>query len=73
MIPCDLESSRASDVPVFILSSVAVDPPNPVGSTGVETDCFSDNHNFGSYDAYQLLGEKYKSAPFYLQNVSFLI
>ena len=73
MIPCDLESRRASDVPEFILSSAGGDPTNTAPSTSIEADSPIDHHRFGNSDAYHLLREKFRSAPIYLQNLSFLI
>ena len=73
MIPCDLESSQASDVSEFILSSAGGGPPNTVGPTGIVTDSLTDRPNFRGYEVSQLLLEKSRSAPIYLQNLSFLI
>jgi hypothetical protein len=73
MTPCDLESSRSSDVPEFILSSAGSGMPNTAGSTGIATDPLTDKHDFSGYEAYQLLRGNSRSAPKYLQNVSFLI
>ena len=73
MIPCDLESSRASDVPEFILSSAGGGPPNTIGPTGIVTGSLTGKHNFRGYKIYQISREKSRAAPKYLQNVSFLI
>jgi len=73
MIPCDLESSQASDVSEFILSSAGGSPQNTVGPTGIATGSLTDKHDFRGYEVYQLLLEKSRSAPIYLQNLSFLI
>jgi hypothetical protein len=73
MIPCDLESRRASDVPEFILSSAGGGSTNTARSASIEADSLIDHHRFGNADAYHLLREKSRSAPKYLQNLSFLI
>jgi len=73
MIPCDLESSRASDVPQFILSSAGGGLPNIAGPAGIATGSPTGKHNFRGYQIYQLLREKSRSAPKYLQNLSLLI
>jgi len=73
MIPCDLESSRASDVPEFLLSSAGGGLPNTAGPAGIATGSLTGRHNFRGYEIYQLLREKSRSAPKYLQNLSFLI
>ena len=73
MIPCDLESRRASDMPEFILSSAGGDPMNTAPSASIEADVLIDPHRFEISNATHLLGEKSPSAPLYLQNLSFLI
>jgi hypothetical protein len=73
MIPCDLESSRASDVPEFILGSAGGNLSTAVGLTGIATDPSTARHDFRGYDFYQHSREKSRSAPIYLQNLSFLI
>ena len=73
MIPCDLESSRASDVPAFILSAAGGGLPNTVGSTSIATGSPTGKHHLRGYEIYQLLREKSASAPKYLQNLSLLI
>ena len=73
MIPCGLESSRASDVPEFILGSAGGNLSTAVGLTGIATDSSTDRHDFRGYDFYQHLREKSRTAPIYLQNLSFLI
>jgi hypothetical protein len=73
MIPCDLESSRASDVPEFLLSSAGGGRPNTAGPAGIAAGSLTGKHNFRGHEIYQLLREKSRSAPKYLQNLSFLI
>jgi hypothetical protein len=73
IIPCDLESRRASDVPEFILSSAGGDPTNTAPSASIEADSLIDSHRFENSGATHLWGGKYRSAPIYLQNLSFLI
>jgi hypothetical protein len=73
MIPCDLESSRASDGPDFILSSAGGGLPNTAEPAGVATGSLADKHNYRDYEIYQISRENSRSAPKYLQNVSFLI
>ena len=73
MTPCDLESSRASDVPEFILSAAGGGLANAVGSTSIATGLPTGKHHFRGHEIYQLLREKSRSAPKYLQNLSLLI
>ena len=73
MIPCDLESSRASDVPEFLLSSAGGGLPNTAGPAGIAAGSLTGKHHFRGYEIYQLLRQKSRSAPKYLQNLSFLI
>jgi hypothetical protein len=73
MVPCDLETSRSSELPEFILSSAGGGQPNNVGSTGIATDFLTDKHDFRGSGYYQFVPENCRSAPIYLQNSSFLI
>ena len=73
MISCDLDSSRASDVPEFILSSAGGKRTTVVGPADLATGSPADRHNFGGYHFYQFLWEQSRSASIYLQNLSFLI
>ena len=73
MTPCDLESSAASGVPEFVLVSAGSGLPNTFGSTSITSGHTSDKHNPSGYELYQVLREKSRSAPTYLQNSSLLI
>jgi len=73
MVPCDLETGQSSELPEFILSAAGGGQPNTVGPAGIATGSPTGKHNFGGYEIYQLLREKSRSAPKYLQNLSLLI
>ena len=73
MVPCDLETGQSSELPEFILSAAGGGQPNTVGPAGIATGSPAGKHNFGGYEIYQLLREKSRSAPKYLQNLSLLI
>jgi hypothetical protein len=73
MIPCDLEAGQSSELPEFILSAAGGGLPNTVGPAGIATGSPTGKHNFRGYEIYQLLREKSRSAPKYLQNLSLLI
>ena len=73
MTPCDLEASAASGVTEFILVLTGSGLPNTVGSTGISSGHISNVHNPRGYELYQILREKCRSAPTYLQNSSLLI
>ncbi len=56
-----------------LLSAVGGNQSNTVGAAGTITAFLTDRHDFRGYEVYQLLQEKSRSAPLYLQNLSFLI
>jgi len=73
MVPCDVKSAQSSELPEFILSSAGGGQPDTVGSTGIATGSLTDKNEFRGNHHYQFVPENSRSAPIYLQNLSFLI
>jgi hypothetical protein len=73
MVPCDLKTGQISALPEFIVGSAGASPLSSIGPANLETDFLTDNHSSENYVAYQLSCRKGRSAPLYLQNLSFLI
>ena len=73
VIPCDLNTGRSSELTKFILSAAGGGQPNTLGSTGIASGSLAGKHDFRGNDHYQYVPEKSRSAPLYLQNLSFLI
>jgi hypothetical protein len=73
MVPCDVKTGQSSELPEFILSSAGGGQPDTVGSTGIVTGSHTDKHEFRGNHHYQFVPENSRSAPIYLQNLSFLI
>ncbi len=73
MVPCDVKTGQSSELPEFILSSAGGGQPDTVGSTGIATGSHTDKHEFRGNHHYQFVPENSRSAPIYLQNLSFLI
>ena len=72
-VPCDLKTGQFSELPKFILGSATASPLSSTGPAGLDTDFLTDNHRSGNDDVYQQSCRKGRSAPLYLQNLSFLI
>ena len=73
LIPCNLESRRASEPPELIMGSADGNLSTAVGPPGIAIDSSPVGHDFRGYDFDQFFRKKSRTAPIYLQNLSFLI
>ncbi|MGD9290204.1 MAG: hypothetical protein PVG74_21470 [Desulfobacterales bacterium] len=71
--PCDLKTGPFSESPEFLLGSTGPSLLSSVGPANLETDFLSDHHGCANDEVYQQTRRKGRSAPLYLQNLSFLI
>ena len=72
-VPCDLKTGQSTELLDSILSSVGGGRPNAPGLTDIASGLLSDRHNHSGNDPIKFVPENSRSAPIYLQNLSFLI
>ena len=72
-MPCDLVSATQVELPEITLASSTGHLPTTGGPTGHISDDLIDRHDLRGHSFDQLVREKFRSPPLYLQNLSFLI
>ena len=72
-MPCDLVSASELRLPEITLASSAGHLPTVAGSTDSFSEDLIDRYGFRGHAFDQVMQEKFRSPPLYLQNLSFLI